>query len=65
MARLADPGPGYREVADALSLRIERNGFPRANLPSVEEISHQYLCPEATVRAALDELRERGIISTE
>jgi DNA-binding GntR family transcriptional regulator len=64
MARLIDDGPGYHQVADSIAARLGRNVFHNGVLPSAADLAGQYMCSEATVRAAIDELRERGILST-
>jgi len=53
----------YREIADDLRRRVEGDEFaPNRPLPSEAELSRAYAASRVTVRRALDELREVGLV---
>lgn len=63
MPQFVDDGPGRREVIDSLANRIRNGEFTDGVLPGVEVIASMYMCSYKTVRAALHELQEQGLIN--
>jgi GntR family transcriptional regulator len=62
---LADPRPPYLQIADDLRRRIKAGLKPGDRLPSVSEMSQTYTSAPATIRHALDELRDEGLVATQ
>lgn len=59
------PTPLYRQVADALAARIESGELrPGQVMPSELSIQQEYGVARGTARAAVKELRERGLVVT-
>jgi GntR family transcriptional regulator len=55
----------YQQIADELRARFERDEFPAgALLPSESELSRAYAASRVTVRRALDELRQDGLVDS-
>jgi len=55
----------YRRIADDLRARIEAGEFPvDAQLPSLAELTAHYGVAKATADAALDVLRDLGLVET-
>ena len=61
--RFADQ-PLYRQVSDALETRLVQLAEPGTKLPSEAELSQAFEVNRLTVRRALDELNQRGLIET-
>lgn len=57
--------PKWREVADALSDRIERGHVKGDKLPNWRDIRAEYGVSDGTLRRALDYLTQLGIIRRE
>ncbi|WP_197373846.1 GntR family transcriptional regulator [Mycolicibacterium baixiangningiae] len=56
--------PLYRQVSDVLETRLARQAKPGDKLPSEAELSEEFEVNRLTVRRALDELNQRGLIET-
>lgn len=57
--------PRYQAIADDLRARVERGEFSAGRvLPSEAELSGAYEVSRVTVRRALDQLREEGLVSS-
>jgi DNA-binding GntR family transcriptional regulator len=55
----------FMAVADELAAKIEDGTYaPEARLPSVADLVHEYGCSRESVRRAIGELRERGLVDT-
>lgn len=65
MAR--EPGggpPKYQRVADDLRARIEAGEFADGRLPTERDLRDHYAMSQGTVRAAIDVLRDEGIVES-
>lgn len=59
------PTPLYAQVADVLAGRIERREYgPGTPLPSETSIRQEFGVARGTARAAVAELRRRGLVVT-
>jgi DNA-binding GntR family transcriptional regulator len=56
--------PLYRQLSDVLETRLTRQAKPGDKLPSEAELSREFDVNRLTVRRALDELNQRGLIET-
>ena len=56
--------PIYRQLSDLLEARLAEAAKPGDRLPSEAELSHEYDVNRLTVRRALSELNQRGLIET-
>ncbi|MGE0219452.1 GntR family transcriptional regulator [Mycolicibacterium sp.] len=56
--------PVYRQLSDLLEARLAEQAGPGDRLPSEAELSRQYDVNRLTVRRALNELSQRGLIET-
>ena len=56
--------PVYRQLSDLLEARLVEQGRPGDRLPSESELSQQFDVNRLTVRRALNELSQRGLIET-
>jgi DNA-binding GntR family transcriptional regulator len=56
--------PIYRQLSDLLEARLIEESRPGDRLPSEAELSHEYDVNRLTVRRALNELNQRGLIET-
>ncbi len=56
--------PIYRQVSDLLEARLVEDARPGDRLPSEAELSQQFDVNRLTVRRALNELSQRGLIET-
>ncbi|CAA0123673.1 HTH-type transcriptional repressor DasR [Mycolicibacterium vanbaalenii] len=56
--------PVYRQLSDLLEARLAEQARPGDRLPSEAELSQQFDVNRLTVRRALDELNQRGLIET-
>lgn len=61
--RFADR-PIYRQLSDLLEAQLLADGRPGDRLPSETELSQQFDVNRLTVRRALNELSQRGLIET-
>ncbi len=60
-----DPTPLYKQVADILAARIAAGGIAAGNpLPSETAIRQEFGVARGTARAAVAELRRRGLVVT-
>jgi GntR family transcriptional regulator len=65
MVNPLDPTPLYRQLADLLAAKIESGEYrPEQLLPSEPYLMQEYGLARGTVRAAMQLLRERGLIIT-
>jgi GntR family transcriptional regulator len=63
---LADPRAPYLQIADDLRRQIEAGRYqPGDRLPSLPTMQDTYGCAAATVRHALRELRDEGLVATQ
>jgi GntR family transcriptional regulator len=63
---LADPRPPYLQIADDLRRRISMGRYkPAERLPSVKQMSETYRSAPATIRHALEVLRNEGLVATQ
>jgi DNA-binding GntR family transcriptional regulator len=63
---LADPRAPYLQIADDLRRQIETGRYqPGDRLPSLPTMQDTYGCAAATVRHALRELRDEGLVATQ
>lgn len=56
--------PIYRQLSDLLETRLVEGANPGDKLPSEAELSQEFEVNRLTVRRALDELNQRGLIET-
>jgi GntR family transcriptional regulator len=56
--------PIYRQLSDLLEARLAEQSRPGDRLPSEAELSQEYDVNRLTVRRALNELNQRGLIET-
>ncbi|AKS34571.1 GntR family transcriptional regulator [Mycolicibacterium goodii] len=56
--------PLYRQLSDLLATRLAAQAKPGDKLPSEAELSREFEVNRLTVRRALDELSQRGLIDT-
>ncbi|HYZ67792.1 MAG TPA: GntR family transcriptional regulator [Mycobacterium sp.] len=56
--------PIYRQLSDLLETRLAEQARPGDRLPSEAELSAEFDVNRLTVRRALDELNQRGLIET-
>jgi DNA-binding GntR family transcriptional regulator len=56
--------PIYRQLSDLLETRLTERAKPGDKLPSEAELSQEFDVNRLTVRRALDELNQRGLIET-
>lgn len=56
--------PLYRQLSDVLETRLAQQAKPGDRLPSEAELSQEFEVNRLTVRRALDELNQRGLIET-
>lgn len=56
--------PLYRQLSDVLETRLTQQAQPGDKLPSEAELSREFEVNRLTVRRALDELNQRGLIKT-
>ncbi|MDV3129743.1 GntR family transcriptional regulator [Mycobacterium sp. 21AC1] len=56
--------PIYRQLSDLLETRLATQSSPGDRLPSEAELSQEFDVNRLTVRRALDELNQRGLIET-
>jgi DNA-binding GntR family transcriptional regulator len=56
--------PIYRQLSDLLATRLVEQARPGDRLPSEAELSQQFDVNRLTVRRALNELNQRGLIET-
>ncbi|MDZ4268245.1 MAG: GntR family transcriptional regulator [Mycobacterium sp.] len=56
--------PIYRQLSDLLEARLAQQARPGDRLPSEAELSQQFDVNRLTVRRALNELSQRGLIET-
>ncbi|WP_102145363.1 GntR family transcriptional regulator [Mycobacterium hubeiense] len=56
--------PIYRQLSDVLEARLVEEARPGDRLPSEAELSQQFDVNRLTVRRALNELHQRGLIET-
>lgn len=56
--------PLYRQLSDVLATRLTERAKPGDKLPSEAELSQEFEVNRLTVRRALDELSQRGLIDT-
>ncbi len=56
--------PIYRQLSDLLEARLAEEASPGDRLPSEAELSQQFDVNRLTVRRALNELSQRGLIET-
>ncbi|KWX68422.1 GntR family transcriptional regulator [Mycobacterium sp. NAZ190054] len=56
--------PLYRQLSDVLQMRLTHRAKPGDKLPSEAELSQEFDVNRLTVRRALDELNQRGLIET-
>lgn len=56
--------PLYRQLSDVLETRLAQRAKPGDKLPSEAELSQEFEVNRLTVRRALDELNQRGLIET-
>ncbi|PRC62302.1 GntR family transcriptional regulator, partial [Mycobacterium sp. ITM-2017-0098] len=56
--------PLYRQLSDLLETRLVEHSNPGDKLPSEAELSQEFEVNRLTVRRALDELNQRGLIET-
>ena len=56
--------PIYRQLSDLLEARFVEEARPGDRLPSEAELSEQFDVNRLTVRRALNELNQRGLIET-
>ena len=62
----ADPRPPYRQIADDLRGQIKNGRLkPGERVPSNKALSERYSVATATIRSALDELRNEKLIQTQ
>lgn len=55
----------YVQLADDIAAKIADGSFPAGSqLPGEAELAELYETPHLTVRRALDELKDRGLIQT-
>ncbi len=59
-----DAGPAWRQVAGDLRRRVTAGEFP-GRLPSERDLAFRYEVALTTVRKALKQLRDEGLIETE
>ena len=58
--------PRYVQIADDLRGKITAGTYaPGSKLPSNKELTEQYGVADGTIRAALEELRDEGIVETQ
>lgn len=61
----AGPGYIYAQVADHLAARIAAGEFPPDSmLPGERALAEEYGVALGTIRRAMDELRDRGLVTT-
>ena len=66
MPDYADPRPPYRQIADDLRGQIKNGRLkPGERVPSNKALSERYSVATATIRSALDELRNEKLIQTQ
>lgn len=59
------PVPAYVQVADVIAGRIERGELPAGKpIPSEESMRQEFGVARGTVRRAVQELRDRGLVYT-
>lgn len=59
------PVPVYRQIADIIAGRIERGELlPHRPIPSESTLQQEYGVARETVRRAVANLRERGLVYT-
>lgn len=56
--------PLYRQLSDVLETRLTEQAKPGDKLPTEAELSREFEVNRLTVRRALDELNQRGLIET-
>lgn len=56
--------PLYRQLSDVLETRLAERAKPGDKLPSEAELSQEFDVNRLTIRRALDELNQRGLIET-
>jgi GntR family transcriptional regulator len=62
---LSSPVPVYAQLADAVQAQIEAGELaPGAMLPGERRLAEQYRVALGTVRRAVQELRDRGLVTT-
>jgi DNA-binding GntR family transcriptional regulator len=55
----------YVQLADDIAAKIADGSFPAGSLlPGEAELAELYEIPRLTVRRALDELKDRGLVQT-
>jgi GntR family transcriptional regulator len=60
-----DPTPLWKQLAAVLRQMIQSGELkPRAPLPSESQLQQQYEVSRGTIRKALDQLREDGLVVT-
>ena len=63
--KAAGPGYVYRQVADHLAARMAAGEFPPDSmLPGERALAEEYGVALGTIRRAMDELRDRGLVTT-
>lgn len=59
------PRPAYLQVADIIAARIEAGDIPADKpIPSEESMRQEFGVARGTVRRAVEELRDRGLVYT-
>jgi GntR family transcriptional regulator len=63
---LADPRPPYKQIADDLRRKITSGRYqPGDRLPSLPAMTSEYSSASETVRRALRQLRDEGLVATQ
>jgi GntR family transcriptional regulator len=63
---LADPRPPYLQIADDLRRKIQAGRYqPGDRLPSLPAMTSEYSSASETVRRALRQLRDEGLVATQ